>query len=56
MIVLLEYVALKLKYPVDINDYRSFMHVSLYMSLQVLPPRDGQVSTDEQQTGREYQG
>ena len=50
-----DYIALKLKFPVDIIDlvYWSSMHVSLLMSLQEQPPGGGQVSTDEQQIWRE---
>ena len=48
-----DYVALKLKFSVDVDDYWSSMHVSLFMSLQEGPPGGGQVSTDKQQIERE---
>ena len=38
-------VALESKFPVDIVDYRSSMHVSLFVSLQGRPPGGGPVFT-----------
>ena len=45
-----DYVALKLKFSVDISDYQSFVHVCWFMSLQEWRPGGRQVSFDEQQT------